>query len=437
MFFIVCSQIIDKAKLFTQLMKGANAMLEKGKRTYFKKPRYPDYPYSEWRARIKKVQALMSEKKMGCLVLWENENIRYFFGFQTIHWFMKSIQPAVGIVPVAGEPILIVPDLFMGNAEGLCWVDDIRVQVKPHQPKSQRELPVEVANIIKEIGCGNKNIGLEMGPLGCMYIPRPLNDIYNFKEALPDANFVNGDELIWNCRMIKSSLEIERITKSIAGITAVELAIVEGYRPGMTEIDLLKIINTARAQQDGNCLGHDAIAWSELICDSRKRRFSDIMALEKAVIAKGDTILFDGVFYYKGYTPDSARMWQTGEVTKEAKKYYEIIFKAEDNIEVMLKPGVKAKDVYNALYEPVLSAGFKASDMGGHGTGLDCHEPPSIDAWNEMIIQENMTLSIEPWMILKNEESFGIQDTFLVTDTGCVKIEGLRRSIIQVSHPIL
>jgi len=411
-------------------------MLVKGSRTYSEKPRYPDFPYSEWKDRITRVQTSMAQNDVDCLVLWENENIRYFFGFQTIHWFMKSIQPAVAVIPVSGEPILIVADLFMGNAEGLCWVEDIRVQEKPHQPKSQRELPVEVAGIIKEIGCGDKNIGLEMGQLGCMYIPRPLNDINTFMESLPDANIVDGDAVIWDCRTIKSSLEIERITKSIAGITAVELAIVEEYRPGMHEIDLLKIINTARSRQDGNYLGHDAIAWSELICDSRKRRFSDIMALENAVIAKGDTILFDGVFYYKGYTPDSARMWQTGKVTKEAEKYYETIFKAEDNVERMLKPGVKAKDVYNALYEPVLSAGFGASDMGGHGTGLDCHEPPSIDAWNEMTIQENMTLSIEPWMILQNEESFGIQDTFLVTDTGCVKIEGLRREIIQVSHTI-
>jgi Xaa-Pro aminopeptidase len=350
---------------------------------------------------------------------------------------MKSIQPAVGIIPSKGDPILIVPDLFMGNAEGLCWVKDIRVLLSPHQPKSQRELPIEVAIIIKEIGCDNKNIALEMGPLGCMWIPRPLNDIRLFENSLPDARFVNGDQIIWDCRMIKSPLEIDRIQKSIACMAAIESAIVERYKPGMTEIDLMKIINNSRAEQEGNFLGHDAIAWSELICDTKKRRFSDIMALEGAVIAKGDTILFDGVFYYKGYTPDSARMWQVSNITKEVEKYYKIIFKAEDNVEKMLKPGVKAKDVYEALYEPVRSAGLTPSDMGGHGTGLDCHEPPSIDAWNEMRIQENMTLSIEPWMILEKEESFGIQDTFLVTNNGCVKFEGLRREIIQVSHPII
>jgi Xaa-Pro dipeptidase len=79
--------------------------------------------------------------------------------------------------------------------------------------------------------------------------------------------------------------------------------------------------------------------------------------------------------------------------------------------------------------------------MGGHGTGLDIHEPPSIDAWNEMEIQEGMVLSIEPWVYesLKVEGGtgkYGIQNQFEVTRDGCRKINGLRRDIIQVSHPI-
>ena len=90
-------------------------------------------------------------------------------------------------------------------------MNDLRIQLNPHQPKSQRELPIEIAEVIKEIGCGSKRIALEMGPLGCTWIPRPLNDIEAFKAALPDAKFVDGDKIIWGCRMIKSALEIDRI----------------------------------------------------------------------------------------------------------------------------------------------------------------------------------------------------------------------------------
>lgn len=410
-------------------------MLKKVERTFYQKPRFPDYPYAEWEARIKKVRELMAKHGADCLVVWERENNRYFFGFQTIHWCLKSIHPAVSIIPLEGEPIVIVPDLFQGNAEGLTWVNDIRIVLNPHQPKVQRELPADVADVIKGIGYGNKRIALEMGPLGCMYIPRPLNDIEAFKAALPDATFVNGDQIIWGCRMIKSPLEVDRIRKSVNATIGVETAIVAGFRPGMTEVDLMKVINRARAEQDGMGWGDDTTAWAHYICSADKAAFADIMALEGAPITKDHPISYDGTCYYKGYGPDNARIWQVGPITDEIRQSYDTIFAAEDAAEAMLKAGVKANEVYEAMYKVVRAAGYKDLDMGGHGTGMDGHEPPSIDAWNEQLIEEGMVLSIEPWFVTKEGGIFGIQDTYVVTKTGCYKIEGLNRNIIQVYHP--
>lgn len=411
-------------------------MLKKVERTFYQKPRFPDYPYAEWQARIKKARELMAKHGADCLVVWERENNRYFFGFQTIHWCLKSIHPAVGIIPLEGEPIIIVPDLFQGNAEGLTWVNDIRIVLNPHQPKVQRELPGEVADVIKGIGYGDKRIALEMGPLGCMWIPRPLNDIEAFKAALPDARFVDGDKIIWGCRMIKSPLEVDRIRKSVNATIGVEAAIVAGYRPGMTEVDLMKVINRARAEQEGMGWGDDVTAWAHYICSADKAAFADIMALEGAPITKGDAISYDGTCYYKGYGPDSARIWQVGPITDEIRRNYDTIFAAEDATEAMLKPGVKANEVYEAMYKVVREAGYKGLDMGGHGTGMDGHEPPSIDAWNEQLIEEGMVLSIEPWLLTEEGGIFGIQDTYVVTKTGCYKIDGFKRDILQVAHPV-
>jgi len=67
-------------------------MIKKAGRRFYKEPRFPDYPYSEWTARITRARQLMEENGVDCLVLWERENVRYFFGFQTIHWWLKSIQ---------------------------------------------------------------------------------------------------------------------------------------------------------------------------------------------------------------------------------------------------------------------------------------------------------------------------------------------------------
>jgi Xaa-Pro dipeptidase len=378
----------------------------------------------------------MAEDRIDCLVIMERENLRYFFGFQSGHWAIKSLQPAIGIIPVNDEPILVVPDFFLGTAEGLCWTREIWNQPNPHQPRSERELPKETAEIIKRIGSGNKTIALEMGPLGCMYIPRPLNDINTFMRSLPDAKFVDGDKVIWDCRMTKSPLEVDRMGISVNYLTSVELAIVEEFRPGMMEVDLLKIINRTRADL-GVGMGDDPIGYDHFICGIEKAPFADISALDGVPITKDFPINFDGCCPYKGYTPDSARIWQVGPITSEIKKAYDTIFEAEDAAQAMLRPGVKAKEVYESMYSVVRAAGYNAADMGGHGTGLDCHEPPSIDGWNEQTIKEGMTLSIEPWLVDGKGTLFGIQDTFLVTEKNCKKLEALRRDIIQVSHSIL
>ena len=232
-------------------------------------PRYPDFPYLEWKRRIDRAQELMKENDVDLLLVFKRENVRYFFGFQTTHWDFPSIQPAVGLIPVEGEPGLVVSSLVLINAQAYCWTRNIWSQGESHDVVSQRALPAEIANDVKQLGYGRKNIALEMGYLGHIWIPRPLNDIESLKEALPGARYVDGDKVIWGCRMIKSPLEIDRIRKSIDAVAAVQAAIAEGYRPGMSEVDLMRVINRARAEQDGMGLGDDAVSLAHFTAPPR------------------------------------------------------------------------------------------------------------------------------------------------------------------------
>ena len=81
------------------------------------------------------------------------------------------------------------------------------------------------------MGLANGRIALEMGPRGGMYIPRPLNDILAFTDALGSAQLVDGDGVIWGCREIKSPLEVDRLVKAAAIHRTATAAVVEGFRP--------------------------------------------------------------------------------------------------------------------------------------------------------------------------------------------------------------
>lgn len=408
---------------------------------FYRTPKFPDVPYAEWTSRITRARELMGARGVDCLVLWHQNNIRYFFGFQSTHWLIPSIQCAVGVIPLEGDPILIVPDFFTGTAENLCWVRNIRGLKDPHQPRSQRELPADVGNLITELGYGEKRIGLEKGPMGCMWIPRPLNDIEELLRSLPKAKFVDGDGVIWGCRMIKSPLEVDRITTSVSAVAEIGSALVEEFRPGMTELDLSRIVQRKAAELGTSHIGDSIGLQGSFRATIDKEMCADIGVHEGATISKGDYIFYDMYFDYKGYAPDTGRIFQLGPITDDIMKMYELIWHCEDLVEEALRPGVKASEIWRIMYDPIEKRGLPVLDMGGHGTGLDTHEPPSVDAWNDMEIQEGMVLSIEPWVyesfkVAGGTGKFGIQDQFLVTRDGCKKIPGLRRDIIQVSHPI-
>ena len=94
--------------------------------------------------------------------------------------------------------------------EGFTFIDDIRIQHDPHVTENLRGMPKDVAKVIKEvIGSGKARLGIEGGIKGGMTIPRPVNDIDEFRAALPDVEFVYAADQIWNVRMIKSLLEVE------------------------------------------------------------------------------------------------------------------------------------------------------------------------------------------------------------------------------------
>src|SRR3990172_2517615 len=89
----------------------------KGYELYGPEPTLPDFPYSEWAARIDKVQRLMREEDIDLLMLWSETNVRYFTAFTSTHWRLPSIQPLVALIPVDGAPLVVAPQLFRWTVE--------------------------------------------------------------------------------------------------------------------------------------------------------------------------------------------------------------------------------------------------------------------------------------------------------------------------------
>ena len=83
---------------------------------------------------------------------------------------------------------------------------------------------------------------------------------------------------------------------------------------------------------------------------------------------------------------------------------------------------------FSAFSEWCLENGWPAI---GHSTGLDVHEQLGLSATNTATFNENMVLSVEPYITLDGvypfweaEEKFGPEDVVLVTEDGVEILTG-------------
>jgi len=398
-------------------------------------PLYADFPRSEYDDRLRRARRHMAEEKIDVLVLWDPVNIRYFSGFQSLHWSAMSIQPAVVLLPLEKDPVIVVPDFFSQVAEGYTYIKDIRLLPKPHVTKNIRQIPIDVADAVKDLGCGRGRIGIEAGWQGGMAIPRPVNDIDAFRSALEGAVFVDAADLIWKCRMIKSTCEVEALRKACQAVVRAYGELVAQFELGMSERDVGRLIRHAILDYAEDCMPPIATASSRRVVMPDTPSFYD-----EVTLTVGDRIVFEPLPTYKGYYGSCCRCFQIGPLPDPALKKAEAVDRAQAAAIAAIKPGLKTKVIMDVIAESLRADGIEPTiEMAGHGAGLSPHEPPMISEEEEAVFQEGMVMAVEVWVVdWKGDfskmtsvvpEVFGNEDYVVVTKNGCDQLADFRKDI--------
>ncbi|MBR1835991.1 MAG: M24 family metallopeptidase, partial [Kiritimatiellae bacterium] len=131
-----------------------------------------------------------------------------------------------------------------------------------------------------------------------------------------------------------------------------------------------------------------------------------------------------------GYWGDMTRTFHHGRLPPERRRLLKTVAAAQKLGLSLVKPGSTGKAVHEAVAEFFERAGYRGwtgadgTPRGffhglGHGVGLEIHEEPRLSPSGLGTLRPGMVVTVEPGLYYPDVGGARIEDTVLVTETGC------------------
>lgn len=249
--------------------------------------------------------------------------------------------------------------------------------------------------------------------------------IERVKQMAPHAQIADVSSVIAEMRKIKSKDEIALLQKAIDITGEGQRDAAAVIRPGAFEYEIQAALEYAFMRNGAERVGFPSIVGSGF--------YSTILHYNenRKKIEAGDTIVIDIGAEYSYYTADITRTYPaTGKFTERQRAIYQLVLDAQRAAERAYKPGVSlgqlqqvARDVMRR--SPLRDRQGNTLDRYfihglGHWLGMDVH-----DVGNYGPFPVGSVFTIEPGIYIPDEKlGVRIEDDYLVTETGLVKMSG-------------
>ena len=230
-------------------------------------------------------------------------------------------------------------------------------------------------------------------------------------------------------RMIKDKEEIDTIKKSVAIAEKAMKHTEKILKIGITEKDLSLEFDYFSRKQGADCL-----SFSPIIAFNENGAVPH-HATSSRKLKANTLVLVDAGVKYKGYASDLTRVFAFGIIKTrlgQIQKHYESVRKAKETGLLSYKPGIIIKEADLAARKSLAADGLDRyfTHSLGHGLGLDVHEPPSVNPKEELKFEKGMVFSCEPGVYFDGNYGIRIEDDYLITDKGAIKLGDFDDSLI-------
>ena len=365
------------------------------------------FDISEYENRLDNIQRLMHSQKMDAILLTTQVDIEYYTGFKT-QFFQSPTRPWYVVIPSDNKPKAIIPTIGESGMRQT-WLDDIQTWTSPNPTDDGISLLLAT---IKSLTSKYKCLGVPKSQESVLRMP--LDDYEGLINSLSGIEIKDANKILRQVRLVKSSAEIEKI-RHICQLTS------QGF---IDLIDLLKAGDSERenCQRFKQCLlalGVDDSPY--IVAGSGKDGYgSIIMGPGDKIIEEGDLFIIDTGSVFDSYFCDFDRNFAFDHICDEARKAYEVVFKATDAGFRASQVGNTTSDVFHAMNDVMQKGGALGNSVGrlGHGLGLQLTEWPSNTATDNTILKPGVILTLEPGMAYLPGKEMVHEENIVITESG-------------------
>lgn len=314
------------------------------------------------------------------------------------------------------------------NQDKTIFITDSRYieEARQNVPSNIDVVLVDSIDPYNSIKCALKRldahrVGLEGSSL-------PYNEYMELKGELLDFETVDASSDIDSFRAIKTDYEIEQIVKA-QGITDIAYSnILKVIKPNVTEKDIAIELNYLMLKNGADDIAFDTIVASG-VNTSKPHAHASMKKIER-----GDLVTMDFGAKFNNYCADMTRTVGVFNLSKELKTIYNIVLNAHNYALNNIKAGMTCREADSFAREYITAYGYRDyfTHSLGHGVGIEVHEQPNLTYRSNMILQENMVITIEPGIYIKNFGGVRIENMAVVKKDGLQNITKSNKELLTL-----
>ncbi|AQQ53017.1 M24 family metallopeptidase [Planococcus lenghuensis] len=337
--------------------------------------------------KIEKLRNEFEQHGIDAMLLTSTYNLRYMTGF----------TGSAGAAVVTKDKAVFVTDFR--------YIEQAGKQAKGYEVRqATKGLVDEIAAVLKELGV--RQLGFEQD-----HMTYALHSKFS---GQVEAALVPVSGLAEKIRMIKTADELAVLKKAAEIADAAFEHITKFIAPGKTELEVSNELEFFMRKQGATSSSFDII-----VASGTRSALPHGVASDK-VIETGDFVTLDFGALYDGYVSDITRTVAVGEPSDQLKEIYNIVLEAQVTALEKIKPGMTGKEA-DAISRDIIKAKGYGDAFGhslGHGIGLEVHEGPGLSHLSDTVLQEGMTVTVEPGIYLPGVGGVRIEDDIIITGTG-------------------